>query len=188
MRHFGHILLFLIFLLSFKFSYSTHNRAGEITYEHLSGFNYRFTIVTYTNIKSSTVDRDSLRVDWGDGKKENIGRTSITSISSEIQKNLYVANHVFPGAAIYCVSMEDPNRNAGIKNLPNSVAIPFYIQTCLFILDPQFFGHNNSPILLQEPIDFANKGDTFIHNPNAFDPDGDSLTYELVPCRGAGGP
>ena len=28
-------------------TWATHQRAGEITYEHLGGLTYRFTIITY---------------------------------------------------------------------------------------------------------------------------------------------
>jgi hypothetical protein len=78
--------------------------------------------------------------------------------------------------------MQDPNRIADIINiqLGNSINIPFYIQDTIYFRDPQFFGYNSSPLLYQPPIDYANVGEVFIHNPNAFDPDGDSLHFELI--------
>ena len=48
------------------------------------------------------------------------------------------------------------------------------------IFNPVFAGPNNSPILLQPPIDFACVGQPFLHNPNANDLDGDSLSYEFT--------
>jgi len=48
------------------------------------------------------------------------------------------------------------------------------------LLNPLFQGRNSSAILLQPPIDFSCVGQTFIHNANAFDPDGDSLAYEFT--------
>ena len=79
--------------------------------------------------------------------------------------------------------MQDPNRIDEIINIGvdgNSVNIEFYIQDTIFFRDPQFFGVNSSPVLLQPPIDFANVGYTFIHNPLAYDEDGDSLHFELI--------
>ncbi len=78
--------------------------------------------------------------------------------------------------------MQDPNRIDQIINIQGgaSVGIPFYVEDTLRILDPQFFGYNSSPVLYQPPIDYGNVGYPFIHNPNAFDPDGDSLVFELI--------
>ena len=50
-----------------------------------------------------------------------------------------------------------------------------------------FLGFNNSPVLLQAPIDEGTLGQIFIHNANAYDPDGDSLSYELIYCKGSDG-
>ena len=44
-------------------------------------------------------------------------------------------------------------------------------------------GYNNSPVLLNPPIDFANINDTFYHNPSAYDMDGDSLFFRLIPPK-----
>ena len=43
-------------------------------------------------------------------------------------------------------------------------------------------GINNTPILLNPPYDKAALGHRFIHNPGAFDEDGDSLSYGLTVC------
>ena len=168
-------------------SYATHNRAGEITYRHISGNVFEFTITTYTEIGSENADRPELGIYWGD----NTGIDSVPRVSkskykaSNIQKNVYVAQHSYPGAATYKVRMEDPNRNKNIQNIFNSVNIPFYIETEIKI--SSFFGNNNSVQLLNPPIDFACQGSAFIYNPSAWDPDGDSLVFSLVPCKGKAG-
>ena len=53
--------------------------------------------------------------------------------------------------------------------------VPFYIEDTLKFFDIPSLGYNNSPVLLNPPIDFANINDTFYHNPSAYDMDGDSL-------------
>jgi len=167
-------VLFSFLLGFFTFhGWATHNKGGEITYKNISGFTYEITVVTYTNWPGSSVDRDSLRIDWGDGKKENIARDKIITINSCTQRNEYVTTHTFPGAGNYCISIEDPNRNAGIKNLPNSATIPFYVESCLFITDPQFIGHNSSVYFGDVPIMVAQTDTIFRHNPAAIDIDGD---------------
>ncbi len=70
-------------------------------------------------------------------------------------------------------------------NIPNSVNVPLFIETVLTI-NP-LMGMNNSPILLNPPIDNGCVNQIYIHNPGAYDVDGDSLSYSLITCRGAEG-
>lgn len=51
-----------------------------------------------------------------------------------------------------------------------------------------FLPLNNSPVFSNPPIDNGCVGQCFYHNPGAFDMDGDSLYYSLVPCYGNGKP
>ena len=108
---------------------ATHNRAGEITYKHISGYTYEFTIITYT-YQFSTVRRKDLSVSWGDGTSSTVflvdppGHELIQN--TDYLKNTYVATHTFPGAGVYEILMEDPNRNQGVNNIPNSVNVIFF--------------------------------------------------------------
>ena len=178
--------LCILLILGCAQAWATHNRGGEISYRHISGFLYEFTVVTYTKFPSPA-DRPSLPIKWGDQKTDTIFRTSQTVVSAQpaIQKNTYVARHNYSGAGNFTISLEDPNRNGNIINIPNSLNTPFYIETAL-VINP-FLTPNNSVVLLNPPIDNGCVNQFFIHNPNAFDPDGDSLSYALVPCRGFNG-
>jgi gliding motility-associated-like protein len=178
----------LLALLSARVAHATHNRAGEITYEQITQFFYKATITTYTKT-SSPADRSELPLSWGDGTSSILPRTSFQDNfggpGSDIRKNIYEGFHTYPGPGTYKMFFEDPNRNGGVINIPNSIQVPFYVETQLTI--SAFLGFNNSPVLLQPPIDQGTINQVFIHNPNAFDPDGDSLSYELIFCKGAGG-
>ncbi len=181
------IYLFLLSFLFLSFSATaTHNRAGEITIEQTGDLTIRATITTYTKTSSIPADRDSLEICWGDGNCEflmrNNGNGEGEPMDNDIKYNTYIGTHTYPGRATYNIGMKDPNRNAGILNVnsPNSDNIAFFLQTTFTFLNPQFQGYNNSPLLLQPPIDVAYIGQPFIHNPNAFDQEGDSLAYELI--------
>lgn len=51
------------------------------------------------------------------------------------------------------------------------------------------FEHNHLPVLLESPTNYAFVGQQYLHLPNAFDLDDDSLVYELVvPKQGIGVP
>jgi gliding motility-associated-like protein len=178
--------IFLSFILTFFFidCFATHNRAGEIRYRHKGGYTYEITMVTYT-YSLSQADRPELEINWGDGTTSIVPRISKILLPDYYYKNTYVGEHTFPGPGIYKITMEDQNRNYGVKNIPNSVNVPFTIQTTINI-NPAFEG-NSTPILTYPPIDKAKLNTTFIHNPGAFDPDGDSLAYRLTVCLGENG-
>lgn len=182
-----YILLLAIFLLlPVATGMSTHNRAGEITYEQIGDLSYRITVITYTATgPGSVADRKNLDVEFGDGVTANVPRVEEVFLPDYYKRNKYVWEHTYPGPGTYQIVVEDPNRNQGVKNIPNSVNVVFSIKTIL-IINPEI-GYNNTPILLNPPIDKAALGYTFIHNPAAYDPDGDSLAYKLAICTGEGG-
>jgi gliding motility-associated-like protein len=173
-------------MLSAISSWATHNRAGEITYEHLNNLTYRITITTCT--KSSVIaDRQWLKIDWGDvipgATLDSLERESIQLVPGmNAQINVYKGTHTFNGPGIYVLSVEDPNRNESVINIPGSVNVPFCIQSTL-IIDPQA-GPNNSVQLLNSAKGEACIFKPYYHNPGAYDPDGDLLTYSIISCKG----
>lgn len=179
-----YIALFFLLVGAVHTAQATHNRAGEITYRQIGSFTYEVTIVTYTKI-SSPADRPRLLLNWGDNSADSLDRVSETPVGNDTKVNRYVGTHTYPGADTYIMYFEDPNRNGGVVNIPNSINVPFYVQTTL-VINP-FTGFNSSPILLNPPIDDACVDKMFIHNPGAFDLDGDSLAYKLIECRGEDG-
>lgn len=177
---------------------ATHNRAGEITFRWLSGYTYEIKVTTYTNIfGTGLADRCEDTVYFGDGTSAVVLRSNGpiggcspahegVPLNSKIKLNEYITTHTYPGPGNYRITMEDPNRNAGVINIPNSVNQVFFLES--FLVIPVFTsGLNNSPVLTYPPIDNGCVGKCFMHNPGAYDIDGDSLSYELTYCRGNGG-
>ena len=188
--------------------YATHNRAGEITYRSTDPNNcltYEITVTTYT--KSDAVDRCEITIFFGDGDSCVASRVNGNPapssqgcpgsaspgfcqhcgeyLDNSVKKNVYVCTHTYQGPGNYTISMYDENRNGGVVNIINSINVPFYIEAQLFI-NP-FLGCNTTPILLNPPIDNACTNICFYHNAGAYDPDGDSLSYRIVPCSGTDG-
>lgn len=191
MRSLRYIFLTCCFSFLALSGFATHNRAGEITYKHISGFTYEFTITTYTKVSgvSADADRQRLGISWGDGTFDSLNRVSQIFLAADIKQNKYVGLHTYAGPFTYVVGVSDPNRIENIININNSVNTLFYIEDTVKILDPNIIGYNNSPQLLNPPIAFGNVGQVFTHNPNAFDPDGDSLTYSIMaPLQASGLP
>ncbi|MEX2566182.1 MAG: gliding motility-associated C-terminal domain-containing protein [Cyclobacteriaceae bacterium] len=181
-----HIYLFLgiiTLLLSFiNQSFATHIRAGEIIAERVSTqtLTYRITVVGYTDTRSTVVFGPG-EIDFGDGRKEVLNTESdftvTESLGDNIEKNVFVITHTYQGPGNYTIRFMEFNRNANTLNMDQSVDTPFYIETMIRI-DP-FLGVNNSPVLTIAPVDNGAVNQTYIHNPGAYDPDGDSLAYVL---------
>jgi len=180
--------LLLVIGLLFCFAFSakaTHQRAAEITYTWLGGNAYEFTLTTYNVPNAAWQQRDSLRINWGDGSEEYVPRTEWHNLGNDCVLNTYMAIHNYSSSGTYTISMEDANRNYGVINVPNSVMVPMHIETEL-VINP-FLGYNNSVQLLNPPLDRGCVGRLYLHNPSAYDPDGDSLSYKLVTCKGQDG-
>lgn len=176
------ILLLFLVLIVFKSSFATHNRAGEITYKQISALQYEFTLTTFTDVSNAgNADRPTATLLYGDGTQEERPRVEKDLVGPFIQRNRYKFTHTFPGYSTYIISYQDPNRNNNVQNMLNSINTAFYVETEL-VINP-FIGFNNSPVLLLEPIDVGGLNKLFIHNPNAFDIDGDSLSFKLVSCK-----
>lgn len=175
---------FLLLIISADVANATHVRAGEITTVRISAFTYQITVTGY---------RDLEGVEWGAGTlffghdDEDITLTVPdwvkVNLDDETEINTYVTTHTFPSTGPYTIKYLEANRNDGVLNINNggSVDVMFYIETQI-VIDP-VVGLNASPILTVPPIDKAAVGLIYLHNPGAFDREGDSLSYRLVPSK-----
>lgn len=163
---------------------ATHNFSGEITFRKVGMMSMEVTITTYTKASSVNADRDSLTLNWGDGTSSLLARSNGNGegviIGPDLKKNTYMGTHDYAANGWYKVTMTDPNRVSGILNVnpPTSDVVPFYLEALFYL---QASNNTQSPILLEPPVDQAILYQPFVHIPNAFDPDGDSLSYALVP-------
>lgn len=182
------ILILFISLISATHSNATHLRAGEIIVERVNclGLTFRITIIVYTNTGSTVLfggrDGDEDILDFGDGSQPILVPEQANILRSDLGSNIGTASftvlYTYSSPGKYTISYREPNRNEGVLNMFNSVNTRFYLETQINI-DP-FLGCNSTPRLLVPPIDQACPGVAFFHSPGAFDPDGDSLSYELV--------
>ncbi len=181
-----YILYTIFIIIPCLSALATHNRAGEISFRHLSGLTYEITISTFT-YRLSAANRSELTIEWGDNTSSvaPLAMAPDYDLPNFYQHNIYKATHTYSGPGVYELLVQDPNRNVNVKNIPNSVNVIFSIKSTLVI--NSFIGGNNSPVLLNPPIDNAAYGHIFIHNPAAYDPDGDSLSYKFSVCTAQNG-
>jgi hypothetical protein len=172
-------------------AFATHNRAGEIEFRQIGPLEVEASVITYTNANSMPGDRDSLTVCWGDGNFSRVPRVNGLDINGDgvpdgeiiapgIKMNIYRDTHLYAEINRYTIGMTDPNRNGGIINInfPNSENVKFHLQSEIQLEED--FLNNNSPILLEPPYGIGLEGQTFMHVPNAFDIDDDSISYQLI--------
>jgi len=181
------LITILILIFSWNHSIATHARAGEIIYKQIGNpdeYKYEITVVYYTEL-TSPANRDDIDIYFGDNTKENVKLEIREYKGNSTLYNTYRTIHIYPGPGNYTISFYDPNRIDKILNMDASVLTPFYIETNLII--SKFKGTNRSPVLIQPPIDFAEVKQVYIHNPGAYDPDGDSLVFSLIPPKQAVG-
>ena len=91
----------------------------------------------------------------------------------------------FPACSTFNITWSSCCRNGAIS----SGAANQGIFTGNTIIDPSLLPCNNSPTFVNPPVPYICAGQPFTFNQGAYDPDGDSLSYALVPCySGAGNP
>ncbi len=175
-------LVFLNFL--FLGAYATHYRAGEIIFKNISGLTYEIIVNTYTDQNQLGADPSTAEVllDFGDNTSKVIPRTSETFLNTSIEygvkRNTYKTIKTYNGSGIYRLCIIDRNRVDKIRNVNNgnSVNLAFCV-TSEIVIGTGF--SNQSPQLLSTPIDRGCVNRLYVHNPSAYDPDGDSLVYEI---------
>lgn len=173
-------------------------------------YRYSITVVKYTDSGPNVADRCVDTLYFGDGDKgiapringgpngcnncqttiagtlTTCGEIIINESGFVVKRNVYNFVHEYPGAGTYLIRSFDRNRNQGVKNIPNSINQPFYLEAYLVI--NSFTGANSSPVFNYAPVDRGCVGQCFEHNPGAFDPDPeDSLSYEIDVSRGEDG-
>jgi gliding motility-associated-like protein len=188
----GGLLWVLILLLgTLTEARATHIRAGDITAQRDTTPNpqprrFFFTMKIYTDRESEAMDPE-VTISMGDGnsvidKWEN-GEVPVGDFNDKIDVAVYKWEYTYGSDGTYIVAWNGINRNPGILNItPPSDQLTFYISTTINV--SALRGFNSTPILTVAPIDKASVGKRWVHNPGAYDPEGDSLSFKLrVPLR-----
>ncbi|MEZ0540294.1 gliding motility-associated C-terminal domain-containing protein [Fibrella arboris] len=179
---------------------ASHVRAGEITTRRVAGsgagISYEITLTAYYDIANGRIAAEQATYAtfcFGDGTSFNVDRISIRPLGRGTTVNIYRTIYTYSGPGVYSITAQIVNRNQGTRNIRNGVntdGINFLVTTT--ISANAALGFNSNPVLLNPPVDSARIGQKYCHNPAAYDPDGDSLSYRIaipqntpqdVPCR-----
>lgn len=163
---------------------ASHLRAAEIVAERINSTRYRITLTVYTD--SNSVEDGSGNIPMNEieitvnGQPNTYNRTGVQSVGNATFENQYTFEYEFPSSnAIYKIGFYGINRNGGIRNIRSpSDENPMYVETMVFI--DATSTANSTPQLTVPPIDLGNVGQIYTHNPGAFDPDGDSISFKAI--------
>ncbi len=180
------ILFFFLLLLAATQAHATHVRAGEITARRISttSLTYEITFTGYfdmENGKSAADGQIDIKVFVGSVGPISVPRKQpIANIGNNTTKNEYIFIYTFPAPGRFNISTNLDNRNNNVLNIgpKPTQERSFFVKSTLVI--NASLGQNRTPVMLNAPIDLAAVGQRYIHNPGAFDADGDSLAYRLV--------
>ncbi len=186
------VLLLTIVLFLNNNSFATHLKGGEITVKRKSANSktFIFTLTTYTENNQANKVQESVNFCFGDNtplaKANRIngsGNGLPVPNGDGTFENIYVVEHTYLSAALsVTVSVSIFNRNDNVLNMSNSGNTAFYVETQFSLSD--VLGNNSTPKFTNPAIDItAIINQPFIHNPGAEDPEGDSLSYQLVSCK-----
>ncbi|OGX89019.1 hypothetical protein BEN49_01455 [Hymenobacter coccineus] len=180
-------------------AHASHIRAGNIEsrVDPANPNHIFFTLTIYQDLNPSSADQPTAKLYFGDGTaSEEVPRVPGTGIRNTIPipgnpdtgLNIYYFEHTYPAAQSYTVSFIGENRNRNILNFigTQSDTQSFYVNSVIRI-DPGL-GPNHSPVLRTPAVDKAGQNQVFLHNPGAYDADGDSLAFKLRPSRQAPSP
>jgi hypothetical protein len=192
---------------------ASHNRAGDITYTRIppyvqtvggstvAVYNYSIVVTRYTDSGINIADRCVDTVYFGDGSRGVASRQNggtacscgapslcgdivVNQPSYVVKKSIYSVIHTYPGPGSYTIRSSDPNRNAGVVNISNSINQQHTLESLLVINN---FGANTSPTFSNVPYDMATNVNCYYHTPGAMETEADSIAYSVVPCAGVFG-
>lgn len=174
------VLLICVYLIGLKSSSIAQDiRSGEISYQSIGALGIQASVVIYTQI-SNAVNRPYILINWSDGTTDTINTQAPTVVYPNVYQYGYVVNHTFPSNGNYLITVNEPYYVSDISNISNSGSENLLLSKNV-IMNPSF-GNNNSPVFITQQ-DFDWTCCNWIHNPGAYDTDGDSLSYSLIPCN-----
>lgn len=185
------LVIFLLLLGNLQLM-ATHIRAGEITARRISesSLRYRIKLVIYRDTETQ-VDVSGVLF-MGDGYAVGGSPTALSQASIRGGREInvgqntsvvtYEFDYTYRTEGQFRLSYIESNRNGGIINLGGfaSASYPFYVETLLTVSNSTL---NSTPELTIPPLDGGCLNARFVHIPGAYDVDGDSLSFRIVPPK-----
>jgi gliding motility-associated-like protein len=164
---------------------ASHIRGGEITARQISGLTFEFILTIYRDSTSVIIDEFNELYPTRDFNAPTApSRIQLPAPyipGKATQVCIYRFIHTYSSPGTYICAYYKEFRNDGVVNMSGSGSTTFYVET-LITIDPDIVPYN-TPVLTHPAVDIGNVRQKYLHNPGAYDPDNDSLSYEIIPSR-----
>lgn len=174
--------LSVLFLLISLYGHTTHIRGGEIQIQKVNGstLTYEITVKGFRDTGSDIPFASGILTIGSESISGPFNFEEPIQVSEELEIVSFSYRYSFPSpsGAGYFISYEEEFRNAYILNMENSAETSFYVEAFL-VIDP-FLGTSSSPILSDPSVHKAQVGKAYVANLGAYDPDGDSVGYQII--------
>ena len=174
--------LFFCLLAAFPVQ-ATHIRSADliVSSDCQDPFLFTITVRAYLNTTSTTRFGTNSQIYFGDGSAPFQIPLTESVLRPELGERIavaeYTTTHRFPRIGSYTIAYVERDRSRGILNIFDSEDTPYVTFVQVTVTERTFC--NRLPVLSVPPLDRACHKVAFQHNPGAFDPDGDSLSYIL---------
>lgn len=181
---------------------ATHMSGGEIYWEHLGGDQYRIILTIYRDCAGIQLDDDyDLDITSPCGNftlnVETPGGVELSQLCDQqlpnstcnggtlpgIQEYVYTGIATLPACDSWTISWTEIYRNNAIVNLQAPGTLEMYIEGVLNNADGPA---NDSPQFTNTAIPYICLGYPISYSYGAFDPEGDSLSYQFIGARVGG--
>ncbi|MEM6965298.1 MAG: hypothetical protein AAF573_11065, partial [Bacteroidota bacterium] len=173
------IVSFLLVTSLVNKSYAQELRGYEIWFERITDTEYDFYFDIYL-YSETPIDKPFLKLDCTGPVKDTAYLQSQVELDDDISLLSYKASHKVPDInIIFYITVED------FFSLPPNIVNyqsnrdTFFIFKDFFIINPTFSQISNSPYFSINQTTTSIQQGTWLHAPQAEDPEGDLIAYEL---------
>lgn len=192
------LILLLVLAIDFMSLKASHNLGGEITYKYIGANSYEITTKLYTDCSGiilDSIDINASSVNCSFNQMITLQKVYSKDISQVCDTNLLACNGgslpgqyetVYQGTILVLPTCSDWILSYSLccRGIPTNLSTPtsnFYIETTF----DNTFNLNESPYFADSPRWMIPVNGTNLINAGAYDVDGDSLYYSLVPPKGS---
>ncbi len=176
------LCLTLGFLLNPSNLFSQDLKGVQFQYQKVTSQTFEGRLLLYSD-PQVIVSRPFVLFNWT--ALDTLFLINELQLSSELIKREYLGYFTYAGNSSYSLSYYEGYRVGEINNFDNDSQVELIGLTGNLVLDP-FLSSNSSPIINNSPLNIINDNGIYTYFPNVWDPDSDSLYFEIVDCIGNG--
>lgn len=158
--------------------FSQDIKGVKFQYQSINSLKYE-GVLTLLVDPSLGIQRPYVLFDWS--VLDTLYLINSVNYDSNLGKREYLGHFTFPGPGNYHLGYTGILRVEGISNIDSSQYEPIGLNAML-ITNP--FTNNNSPVIFNTQYDITYENGTYTFFPNVWDPENDSLHFELIECIG----